>query len=177
MVVASTERQTEPNRIRYEMAGLDEYKHKAEQIIGLHRIFDWIRRLTKRIDYTLIDHPMSGVRIHFNQSQYFGLALDELGYMLVAHESYGSWMATAPFKSATLHHHTQILSLVTANLSPLPDQPIDSFCIQFECAAEFIDVLKNAQTVGFAILTGENNIRRINRIVAIFHDTGIGNPL
>lgn len=177
MVVASKDRQSEPDQIRYEMAGLDVYKQKAEQIIGLHRVFDWIRRLTKRIDYTLIDHPMSGVRIHFNQSQYFGLALDELGYMLVSHESYGSWMKTAPFKSATLHHHTHVLSLVTANLEPLPDQSIDSFCIQFECASEFIEALRSAQTLGFAILTSDNSIQRINRIVAVFHDTGIGCPI
>lgn len=177
MKIATETNENRPLRIRYEMASNDQFHNKAEQLIGLHRLFDWMKRLSKRLDYSLIDFPMSGVRIHFNQSQYFGLAVDEQGFMFVANANYGSWMSTAPIKSATLHHHAHILSLITSNLETLPDKGVDSFCIQFECAPDFVEALRNSQTLGFAVINQENSIERLNRIVALYHDTGIGLPI
>jgi hypothetical protein len=111
--------------------------------------------------------PVKGIRLSPELSKHFGVAEDEVGWMLLAHEREGKWLADLPVSSAFLDY-TDGIVLLTDQVSVF-DTPFESMGIDlFVPSVGLRQSLRTHQLLGFGLVDDAGKVTRVNRIVPMY---------
>lgn len=113
--------------------------------------------------------PLTGIRVSPMATHLFGLARDEIGWMLAMHEREGEWLANLPVESAYIGFDDSLIIVtepVTMFDEPFPAVGVKVFIPQIALRSE----LAKHALLGFGILReATGDVERVNRLVPLYN--------
>jgi hypothetical protein len=148
-----------------------EPKSTAQKIIGITQLMRFIQTLPTS-HYATVKTPVVGALLSHEIAEMFALAHDDMGFMLAMPAFKPNWAANIPVESLTLDENNLVLSILTEQFEQAPHQVMPAVVVQFKVHHLIIDDLKDAMTIGFAVIEN-GSITRTNKIFPLLHSKPI----
>lgn len=114
-----------------------------------------------------MEMPISGIRLSPSTLSLFGLAYDDLGWMLVMHEKEASWLADLPIGAAYVGFDDSLI--IRTDEITIFDQRFEPCAISmFIPEVVMRTELASHNLLGFGLLrAGTNTVERVNKLVPL----------